>query len=98
MTAMNDTDRLGIDVLLFCPAQHRVGNLIKAETQIGYHLRGGQIAAWPPHQTDTWWEVRCPDGCAGTFGGAVDPIRQEVNRLADDPKRVNAHYTLKQVG
>ena len=28
---------------------------------------------------------------------AVDPIRQEVNRLADDPRRTSAHYTLKQV-
>ena len=26
----------GIDVSLFCPAQHHVGNLVKNATQIGY--------------------------------------------------------------
>jgi hypothetical protein len=95
---MSDTQHLGIDVLVVCPAQHHIGNLIKPSTHIGYQPRGGHLAAWPPHPTDVWWEVRCPDGCPGVFGGAVDPIRQEVNRLADDPKRTNAHYTLRQVG
>lgn len=92
------TDMNGIDVLLFCPAQHHVGNLVKNATQIGYHPPGGQLATWPPHQADMWWEVSCPDGCPGSFGGAVDPIRQEVDRLAADPKRTTAHYTLKRVG
>jgi len=86
---MNDTEHLGIDVSVFCPAQHHIGNLIKPSTHIGFQ---------PPHQSDMWWEVRCPDGCAGVFGGPVEPIRQEVDRLAADPKRMNAHYTLKQVG
>jgi hypothetical protein len=95
---MNDAEHLGIDVSLFCPAQHHIGNLIKPSTHIGYRPRDGQLGAWPPHQSDMWWEVRCPDGCAGVFGGAVDPIRQEVDRLAADPKRMSAHYTLKQVG
>jgi hypothetical protein len=45
-----------------------------------------------------WWEVVCPDGCPGTFGGAVEPIRQEIDRLAADPSRTTAHYTLKRVG
>jgi len=57
---MSETEHLGIDVSLFCPAQHHVGNLVKFETQIGYRQKGGQLAAWPPHQTDMWWEVRCP--------------------------------------
>jgi hypothetical protein len=87
-----------IDLSLFCPAQHHVGNLVKNATQIGYHPRGGKLAAWPPHQTDMWWEVSCPDGCPGIFGGAVDPIRQEVDRLAADSSRTSAHYTLKRVG
>lgn len=52
-----------IDVSLFCPAQHHIGNLQKHATQIGYKPRGGMLGAWPPHQTDMWWEVRCPDGC-----------------------------------
>jgi hypothetical protein len=94
MAAMSE-----IDVLLFCPAHHHVGNLLKNAKQIGYRARDKSIAsAWPPHQTDMWWEVRCPEGCPGTYGGAVDPIRQEVDRLADDPSRTTAHYTLKQVG
>jgi hypothetical protein len=88
----------GIDLSLFCPARHHIGNLVKSATQIGYHPRGGLLGAWPPHQSDSWWEVRCPDGCPGTFGGPVDPIRQEVNRLADDPNRTTAHYTLTKVG
>lgn len=89
----------GIDLSLFCPAQHHVGNLVKNASQIGYKPRGGQqLAAWPTHQADMWWEVSCPDGCPGAFGGAVDPIRQEVDRLAADPNRTAAHYTLKRVG
>lgn len=95
---MDETENLGIDVSLFCPAHHHVGNLRKFGSQIGFQPRGGQLAAWPQHQSDSWWEVRCPDGCAGVFGGAVDPIRQEVKRLAEDPRRTIAHYTLKQVG
>jgi hypothetical protein len=87
-----------IDLSLFCPAHHHIGNLQKHATQIGYKPRGGMLAAWPPHQTDMWWEVRCPDGCPGQLGGPVEPIRQEVDRLAADPKRMTAHYTLKQVG
>jgi hypothetical protein len=88
-----------IDVSLFCPAHHHVGNLVKHATQIGYKKRGVQQAAtWPPHQSDMWWEVTCPDGCPGIFGGAVAPIKQEVDRLAADPSRTTAHYTLKQVG
>ena len=88
-----------IDVSLFCPAQHHVGNLVKHATQIGYRPRGKQqLAAWPTHQADMWWEVACPDGCQGIFGGAVDPIRQEIDRLAADPSRTAAHYTLKRVG
>jgi hypothetical protein len=98
MAAMNETENRGIDLSLFCPAQHHVGNLRKFAAEIGYQPRGGLLAAWPPHQSDSWWEVRCPDGCPGVLGGAVDPIRQEVKRLADDPQRTNAHYTLKQVG
>lgn len=98
MTAMNETDNLGIDVSLFCPAQHHVGNLRKFAAEIGYQPRGGQLGAWPPHRSDSWWEVRCPDGCPGVLGGAVEPIRQEVQRLADDPRRASAHYTLKRVG
>jgi hypothetical protein len=98
IAAMNETEHLGIDVLLFCPEQHHIGNLLKFSTQIGYQPRGGMLAAWPPHQTDMWWEVRCPDGCARVLGGPVDPIRQEVDRLAADPNRSNAHYTLKRVG
>jgi hypothetical protein len=98
IAAMNETEHLGIDVSLFCPAKHHVGNLVKFSSQIGYHPLGGQLAAWPPHQTDMWWEVRCPDGCPGVLGGAVDPIRQEVDRLAADPNRTNADYTLKRVG
>jgi hypothetical protein len=98
ITAMNENQDLGIDVSLFCPEHHHVGNLMKFSAQIGFRPRDGQLAAWPPHQSDMWWEVRCPDGCPGVFGGPIDPIRQEVNRLADDPKRTNAHYTLKQVG
>jgi hypothetical protein len=94
IAAMSDE----IDVSLFCPAQHHVGNLVKFSTQIAYHPIGGKLAAWPPHQADMWWEVSCPEGCPGAFGGAVDPIRQEVDRLAADPKRTNAHYTLKRVG
>jgi hypothetical protein len=93
MSAMNE-----IDVSIFCPEHHHVGNLVKHATQIGYHPRGGLLAAWPPHQTDSWWEVSCPDGCPGAFGGAVEPIRQEVDRLAADPNRMTAHYTLKRVG
>jgi hypothetical protein len=92
------TDNPGIDVSLFCPAQHHIGNLQKHQTQIGYKPRGGMLGAWPPHQSDMWWEVRCPDGCPGTLGGPVEPIRQEVDRLAADPKRITAHYTLKPVG
>jgi hypothetical protein len=95
---MNETEQLGIDVSLFCPEQHHVGNLLKFSTQIGYRPRGGQLEAWPRRPTDGWWEVSCPDGCSGVLGGAVDPIRQEVDRLAADPKRTNAHYTLKRVG
>ena len=95
---MNDTEHLGIDVSVFCPAQHHIGNLIKPSTHIGYQPRGGHLGAWPPHQSHMRWEVRCPDCCAGVFGGAVEPIRQEVDRLAADPKRMSAHYTLKQVG
>ena len=98
MAAMNETEQLGIDVSLFCPAQHHIGNLLKFSTQIGYRQRGGQLGAWPSHQSDGWWEVRCPEGCPGAFGGAVDPIRQEVDRLAADPNRTSAHYTLKKVG
>jgi hypothetical protein len=98
ITAMNENTDLGIDVSLFCPEHHHVGNLMKFSAQIGFRPRGGQLAAWPPHQSDMWWEVRCPDGCPGVLGGPIDPIRQEVNRLADDPKRTNAHYTLKRVG
>jgi hypothetical protein len=94
IAAMSDE----IDVSLFCPAQHHVGNLVKFSTQIAYHPIGGKLAAWPPHQADMWWEVSCPEGCPGAFGGAVDPIRQEVDRLAADPNRTNAHYTLKRVG
>jgi len=95
---MNATEHLGIDVSLFCPAQHHVGNLLKFSSQIGYRPRGGLLEAWPQHPTDGWWEVPCPDGCAGVLGGAVDPIRQEVDRLAADPTRANANYTLKRVG
>jgi hypothetical protein len=98
ITAMNENEDLGIDVSLFCPEHHHVGNLMKFSAQIGFRPKDGQLAAWPPHQSDMWWEVRCPDGCPGVFGGPIDPIRQEVNRLADDPKRTNAHYTLKRVG
>ena len=98
IAAMNETDQLRIDVSLFCPAHHHVGNLVKYSTQIGFRKTGGQLGAWPPHQTDMWWEVTCPDGCPGAFGGAVDPIRQEVDRLAADPNRTTAHYTLKKVG
>jgi hypothetical protein len=94
IAAMSDE----IDVSLFCPAQHHVGNLVKFSTQIAYHPIDGKLAAWPPHQADMWWEVSCPEGCPGAFGGAVDPIRQEVDRLAADPNRTNAHYTLKRVG
>jgi hypothetical protein len=98
MAAMNESEQLGIDVSLFCPAQHHIGNLLKFSTQIGYRQKGGQLGAWPSHQSDQWWEVRCPEGCPGAFGGAVDPIRQEVDRLAADPNRTTAHYTLKKVG
>lgn len=89
----------GIDVSLFCPARHHVGNLVKNAAQIGYKARDKQqLTAWPTHQADMWWEVSCPDGCQGAFGGAVDPIRQEVDRLAADPSRTTAHYTLQRVG
>jgi hypothetical protein len=98
MAAMNESEQLGIDVSLFCPAQHHIGNLLKFSTQIGYRQKGGQLGAWPSHQSDQWWEVRCPEGCPGAFGGAVDPIKQEVDRLAADPNRTSAHYTLKKVG
>jgi hypothetical protein len=32
------------------------------------------------------------------LGGAVNPIREEVDRLAADPDQTNANYTLKRVG
>jgi hypothetical protein len=32
------------------------------------------------------------------FGGAVNPTREEVDRLAADPSQANANYTLKRVG
>jgi hypothetical protein len=95
---MSQTDHSGIDLSLFCPARHHVGNLKKFGSQIGYQKRGGALGAWPPHQADAWWEVKCPDGCPGIFGGAVDPIRQEVDRLAADQSRSMAHYTLTRVG
>jgi hypothetical protein len=88
----------GIEVSLFCPARHHFGDLVKNGPQIGYRPRGGQLVAWPPHPTDGWWEARCPDGCPGAFGGAVAPIKQEVDRLADDASRTTAHYTLSKVG
>ena len=88
-----------IDVSLFCPARHHVGNLVKNAAQIGYKPRGKeQLAAWPTHQADMWWEVSCPDGCPGAFGGAVDPIRQEVDGWRLTRAGRTAHYTLQRVG
>ena len=75
ITAMNENTDLGIDVSLFCPEHHHIGNLMKFSAQIGFRPRDGQLAAWPPHQSDMWWEVRCPDGCPGVLGGPIDPIR-----------------------
>jgi hypothetical protein len=95
---MNATEHLGIDVSLFCPEEHHVGNLVKFSSQIGYRPRGGQVGAWPPRPSDGWWEVSCPDDCPGVLGGAVNPIREEVDRLAADPSQANANYTLKRVG
>jgi hypothetical protein len=95
---MNDTAHRGIDVSVFCPERHHVGNLLKFETQIGYQPRGGQLLAWPPRGSEGWWEVSCPDGCPGVLGGVVDPIRQEVDKLAADPTLTNADYTLNRVG
>ena len=35
----------GIDVSLFCPEHHHVGNLMKFSAQIGFRPRDGQLAA-----------------------------------------------------
>jgi hypothetical protein len=88
----------GIEVSLFCPARHHVGDLVKNGPQIGFRSLSGQLGAWPQHQSDGWWEIRCPEGCPGVFGGAVNPIRMEVERLAADTSRTTAHYTLSQAG
>ena len=66
----NETEHVDIDMALFCPQKHHVGNLPSNQPR-SYHPRSGRPPmSWPPHPKDPWWEVSCPrTGAPASFSG-----------------------------